>query len=129
MKNIKSNQKIIKEFELKELTDELIDFIGFASIALNHNIDAKRMRLLAQLLAEELIKKNRFNKLYLYQIGVAIKEGVIYCDFEPFLNLRTLIRLIIEHKKKINEAYYQVHTLNRKPEEVPYYQEPKKLLK
>lgn len=124
-----NNKKIIKEFKLDELTNELIDFIGFASIALNHSIDAKRMRLLAQLLAEELINKKRFNKLYLYQIGVAIKEGVIYCDFEPFLNLRTFIRLIIEHKKKINEAYYQVHTLNKKPEEVPYYQEPKKLLK
>ena len=32
------------------------------------------------------------------------------------------------HKKTIDAAYYEVHTLNKPKEEVPYYQEPLKLL-
>ena len=32
-------------------------------------------------------------------------------------------------KNKIDNAEYEVRTLNKNPKEVPYYQEPKKLLK
>jgi len=67
--------------------------------------------------------------LYFNQIQDAFHIGVRFCDFEPFLNIRTFYRWIIAHKKTVNDAYYQVHTLNKKPEEVPFYQEPKKLLK
>ena len=38
-------------------------------------------------------------------------------------------RETVKDKKKVNDAYYQVHTLNKNPNQVPFYQEPLKLLK
>ena len=63
------------------------------------------------------------------QISDSFHIGVRYSEFEPFLNIRTFFRFIISHKKTINDAYYQVHTLNQNPKQVPYYQEQIKLLR
>jgi len=121
--------KTLQEENIKELTEKTLDLIAKTSVELGHRADAKTMASLAKILAEDLQKENRFRRMYFTQIKDSFYQGVRFCDFEPFLNIRTFYRWIIAHKKIVNDAYYQVHTLNKKPEEVPFYQQPKKLLK
>jgi hypothetical protein len=121
--------KTLENENLKELTEKTLDLIAKTSVELGHRADAKTMASLAKILAEDLQKENRFRRMYFNQIKDSFYQGVRFCDFEPFLNIRTFYRWIIAHKKIVNDAYYQVHTLNKKPEEVPFYQQPKKLLK
>jgi hypothetical protein len=121
--------KTLQEENNKELTEKTLDLIAKTSVELGHRADAKSMASLAKILAQDLQTENRFKRLYFNQIQDAFHIGVRFCDFEPFLNIRTFYRWIIAHKKTVNDAYYHVHTLNKKPEEVPFYQEPKKLLK
>jgi hypothetical protein len=121
----------MKEWQDKKelLTTKVYDLIARTSIELGLRTDGKTMASLAKILAEDLLKENRFQHLNFAQIVWAFRVGVRFANFEPYLNIRTFYRWIIEHKKTIDNAYYQVHTLNRPKEEVPYYEEPKKLLK
>lgn len=121
--------KTLENENIQELTEKVLDLVAKTSVELGHKTDAKTMASLSKILAQDLIKENRFKRLFFNQIQDAFHIGVRYCDFEPFLNIRTFYRWIIAHKKTINDAYYQVHTLNRKPEEVPFYQKPLNLLK
>lgn len=120
--------KTLQEENLKELTELTLDLIAKTSVELGHRADAKSMASLAKILAQDLKTENRFKRLYFNQIQDAFHLGVRFCDFEPFLNIRTFYRWIIAHKKTVNDAYYQVHTLNKRPDEVPFYQEPKNLI-
>jgi len=121
--------KTLENENIQELTEKVLDLVAKTSVELGHKTDAKTMASLSKILAQDLIKENRFKRLFFNQIQDAFHIGVRYCDFEPFLNIRTFYRWIIAHKKTINDAYYQVHTLNKKPEEVPFYQKPLNLLK
>jgi hypothetical protein len=121
--------KTLQEENLKELTEKVLDLVAKTSVELGHRADAKTMASLSKILAEDLQKENRMKRMSFNQICDSFRIGVRYCDFEPFLNIRTFYRWIIAHKKTVNDAYYQVHTLNKSPQEVPFYQEPKKLLK
>jgi hypothetical protein len=121
--------KTLQEENLKELTEKTLDLIAKTSVELGHRADAKSMASLAKILADDLQKENRFRRMYFNQVQDAFHIGVRFCDFEPFLNIKTFYRWLIAHKKTVNDAYYQVHTLNKNPKQVPYYQEPKKLLK
>ena len=121
--------KTLQEENLKELTEKTLDLIAKTSVELGHRADAKSMASLAKILADDLQKENRFRRMYFNQVQDAFHIGVRFCEFEPFLNIKTFYRWLIAHKKTINDAYYQVHTLNKNPKQVPYYQEPKKLLK
>mgnify|MGYP003665567049 FL=1 len=121
--------KTLQEENIKELTENVLDIIAKASIELGHRTDAKTMAALAKIFANDLQKENRFKCMTINQIQDAFHIGVRYCDFEPFINIKTFFRFIINHKKTINDAYYQVHTLNQNPRQVPFYQEPLKLLK
>ena len=75
----------------------------------------------------DLQKENRFRRMTFNQIQESFHVGVRYCEFDPFINIKTFFRFIISHKKTINEAIYKTETLNQK--NVPFYQEPIKLLK
>tara|TARA_R100000734_G_C3313648_1_gene105008 strand:+ start:1299 stop:1667 length:369 start_codon:yes stop_codon:yes gene_type:complete len=121
--------KTLQEENLKELTEKTLDLIAKTSVELGHRADAKSMASLAKILADDLQKENRFRRMYFNQVQDAFHIGVRFCEFEPFLNIKTFYRWLIAHKKTVNDAYYQVHTLNKNPKQVPYYQEPKKLLK
>jgi len=121
--------KTLQEENLKELTEKTLDLIAKTSVELGHRADAKSMASLAKILADDLQKENRFRRMYFNQVQDAFHIGVRFCEFEPFLNIKTFYRWLIAHKKTVNDAYYQVHTLNKNPNQVPYYQEPKKLLK
>ena len=121
--------KTLQEENIKELTAKVLDLVAKTSVELGHRADAKTMASLSKILALDLQTENRMKRMTFNQICDSFHIGVRYCDFEPFLNIRTFYRWIIAHKKTVNDAYYQVHTLNKSPQEVPFYQEPKKLLK
>ncbi len=121
--------KQIKEYNLKELSLKIYDLVSITSVEIGHKTDGKTMAALSKIFASDLIKENRFKNLYLYQIQDAFRLGVRFGKDEPFLNIRTFYKWVYAHKKVIDQAYYEVHTLNKPAAEVPYYQEPKKLLK
>ncbi len=121
--------KQIKDYNLKELTNKVYDLVSLTSVEIGHRTGGKTMAALSKIFASDLIKENRFKNLYLYQIQDAFRLGVRFGKDEPFLNIRTFYKWVYAHKKVIDQAYYEVHTLNKPAAEVPYYQEPKKLLK
>ena len=121
--------KQIKEYNLKELSLKIYDLVSITSVEIGHKTDGKTMAALSKIFASDLIKENRFKNLYLYQIQDAFRLGVRFGKDEPFLNIRTFYKWVYAHKKVIDQAYHEVHTLNKPPAEVPYYQENKKLLK
>ena len=112
--------KTLQEENIKELTEKVLDLVAKTSVELGHRADAKTMASLSKILAEDLQKENRMKRMSFNQICDSFRIGVRYCDFEPFLNIRTFYRWIIAHKKTVNDAYYQVHTLNKNPQEVPF---------
>jgi hypothetical protein len=64
------------------------------------------------------------------QIQDAFRLGVRFGDFEPFINIRTFYKWVYLHKKtRIDEATYQVEKLKMPKDQVPFYQEPLRLLK
>lgn len=113
---------------MKELKEKCYDLIVKTSIELGLKTDGKTMASLANILANDLKNEKRFKGLNFNQIQDAFHEGVRFCNFEPFLNVRTFYRWIITHKKVVNDAEYQVRTLGQDPKKVPYYK-PQKLLK
>tara|TARA_R110002020_G_scaffold123146_6_gene279339 strand:+ start:243 stop:611 length:369 start_codon:yes stop_codon:yes gene_type:complete len=121
--------KQLSQENVKDLINKIYDLVAKTSIELGHRTDGKTMAALSKILAEDLIRENRFKRLTFNQIEDSFRIGVRFCDFEPFLNIRTFYRWIIEHKKTIDTAYYKVHTLKQPKDKVLYYQEPIKLLK
>ena len=121
--------KTLQEENFEELKVKVLDLIAKTSVELGHRSDAKTMSALSKIFAEDLQKENRFKRMTFNQIEDAFHIGVRYCDFDPYLNIKTFFRWAIEHKKTVNDAYYSVHTLNKNPKEVPFYQEPKILLR
>ncbi len=121
--------KYLSQENIQELTEKVLDLLAKTSVEIGHKTDGKTMAALSKIFASDLIKENRFKNLYLYQIQDAFRLGVRFGKDEPFLNIRTFYKWVYAHKKVIDQAYYEVHTLNKPAAEVPYYQEPKKLLK
>ena len=121
--------KQLSQENVEDLSKKIYELVAKTSIELGHRTDGKTMAALAKIFANDLVSENRFKRLTFNQIEDAFRIGVRFCDFEPFLNIRTFYRWIITHKKTIDNAYYEVHTLNKPKENVLYYQEPIKLLK
>ena len=121
--------KALQNENLKELTEKVYDLITVTSVELGHRTDGKTMAALAKIFAQDLMTENRFKRLSFNQIHDSFKIGVRFCEFEPFLNIKTFYRWVISHKKTISDAEYKVRTLNQDPKQVPYYQEPIKLIK
>ena len=119
--------KALQQENLKELTKKVLDLIAKTTVELGHRTDAYTMASLAKIFAMDLQKENRFRRMTFNQIEESFHIGVRYCEFEPFINIKTFFRFIISHKKTINEAIYKTETLNQI--DVPFYQEPIKLLK
>ena len=119
--------KPLKEENLKELTERVYDLVSQTSIEIGHKTDGKTMALLSNTFAKDLIQEKRFGKMTFNQVQDAFRLGVRFGKDEPFLNIRTFYKWTYAHKKVIDDATYQVETL--KQENVPYYQEPIKLLK
>jgi len=121
--------KAIKDENIENLKDKVYELINLTSIEIGHRTDGKTMASLAKIFANDLITENRFNRLTFNQIQDAFRIGVRFGKDEPFLNIRTFYKFVHSHKKTIDNAYYEVHTLNKPKDKVLYYQEPIKLLR
>tara|TARA_X000000368_G_scaffold418745_1_gene419754 strand:- start:3144 stop:3506 length:363 start_codon:yes stop_codon:yes gene_type:complete len=119
--------KPLKQENLQDLTEKVLDLVALTSVEIGHRTDAKTLASLSKIFATDLIQEKRFGKMTFNQIQDAFRLGVRFGKDEPFLNIRTFYKWVYAHKKVIDDAYYQVHTLKQK--NVPYYQEPIKLLK
>ena len=119
--------KTLKNENIKELTEKVLDLVAKTSVEIGHKTDPQTMASLSKIFAQDLIKENRFKNLTFNQVEDAFHQGVRFGKDEPFLNIRTFYKWTYAHKKVIDDAYHQVHTLGQK--NVPFYQEPLKLLK
>tara|TARA_R100000781_G_scaffold539_5_gene905 strand:- start:1714 stop:2076 length:363 start_codon:yes stop_codon:yes gene_type:complete len=119
--------KRLKEENLKELTEKVLDLVAKTAVEIGHKCDPKSMASLSKIFAQDLITERRFMNLTFNQVQDAFHQGVRFGKDEPFLNIRTFYKWVYAHKKVIDDATYQTETLGEK--NVPYYQEPIKLLK
>ena len=115
--------KTLKDYKIKELTTKVYDFITRANIEIDGKLDGKTIAGQSKFFAKDLQIKNSFKNQYLYQIRDAFYEGVRDEQEDRFikLNIPTYFRWVRKHKNRIDEAYYNVHTLNQNPKQVQYY--------
>tara|TARA_R110002167_G_scaffold135406_1_gene321809 strand:- start:4 stop:372 length:369 start_codon:yes stop_codon:yes gene_type:complete len=121
--------KTLENENYQELTEKVLDLITKTSIELGHRTYADSLLQLTNSFALDLQKENRFRRMTFNQIEDAFHRGVRYAEFEPFLNIRTFFKFINAHKLVVDDARNKVEVLNQNPNQVPYYQEPLKLLK
>tara|TARA_R110002096_G_scaffold165016_1_gene333278 strand:+ start:88 stop:450 length:363 start_codon:yes stop_codon:yes gene_type:complete len=119
--------KPLKNENLKDLTVKVLDLVARTGVEIGHKTDRETLANLSKVFAQDLIQEKRFGNMTFNQIEDAFRLGVRFGKEEPFLNIRTFYRWSYAHKKVIDNAYYEVHTLGQK--NVPFYQEPIKLLK
>ena len=121
--------KPLKQENLKELTSKVLDLVAKTSVEIGHKTDAQTMASLSKIFAADLIKEKRFGNMTFNQVEDAFHQGVRFGKDEPFLNIRTFYKWCYAHKKLIDNAYYEVHTLGQPKGNTLWYQEPLKLLK
>tara|TARA_R110000824_G_scaffold120643_2_gene276199 strand:+ start:226 stop:594 length:369 start_codon:yes stop_codon:yes gene_type:complete len=121
--------KPLKQENLKDLTKKVLDLVALTSVEIGHRTDAKTLASLSKIFATDLIQEKRFGNMTFNQVEDAFRLGVRFGKEEPFLNIRTFYRWTYAHKKVIDNAWYEVHTLGKPKEQTLYYQEPLKLLK
>ena len=120
--------KTLKQENLKELSEKCLDLLAKTSVEIGHKTDAQTLATLSKIFAEDLMTEKRFGNMTFNQVKDAFHLGVRFGKDEPFLNIRTFYKWTYEHKKeRIDNAYYEVHTLNKDPKTVPYYQSQKLL--
>ena len=121
--------KPLKQENLQELTAKVLDLIAQTSVEIGHKTDPQTMASLSKIFAQDLIQEKRFGNMSWNQVVDGFRLGIRFGKEEPFLNIRTFYRWTYSHKKVIDNAWYEVHTLGKPKEETLYYQEPLKLLK
>tara|TARA_R110000824_G_scaffold27_1_gene100 strand:+ start:210 stop:572 length:363 start_codon:yes stop_codon:yes gene_type:complete len=119
--------KPLKNENLKDLTEKVLDLVARTGVEIGHKTDRETLANLSKVFAQDLIQEKRFGNMTFNQVEDAFRLGVRFGKEEPFLNIRTFYRWVYAHKKVVDNAYYEVHTLGQK--NVPFYQEPIKLLK
>jgi aryl-alcohol dehydrogenase-like predicted oxidoreductase len=121
--------KPLKQENLEELKVKVLDLIAKTSVEIGQKPDRQTMAGLSKVFAQDLIQEKRFGNMTFNQIEDAFRLGVRFGKEEPFLNIRTFYRWAYAHKKVIDNAWYEVHTLGKSKQETLYYQEPLKLLR
>jgi len=121
--------KPLKQENLESLKKKVLNLISKTSVEIGHRADPKTLAGLSKIFAQDLIQEKRFGNMTFNQIEDAFRLGVRFGEAEPFLNIRTFYRWAYTHKKVIDNAWYEVHTLGKSKQETLYYQEPLKLLK
>ena len=121
--------KALKQENLKELTEKVYELLNQTAIEIGHKADGKTLAALSKIFAQDLIQEKRFGNMSWNQVVDGFRLGIRFGKEEPFLNIRTFYRWTYAHKKVIDNAWYEVHTLGKPKEETLYYQEPLKLLK
>lgn len=121
--------KPLKQENIEDLKKKVLNLIAKTSVEIGHRIDSKTLASLSKIFAQDLIQEKRFGNMTFNQIEDAFRIGVRFGKEEAFLNIRTFYRWTYEHKKVIDNAYYEVHTLGKSKQETLYYQEPLKMLR
>lgn len=121
--------KPLKQENLQELTEKVLDLVAKTSVEIGHRSDAQTLASLSKIFAADLIQEKRFGNMTFNQVQDGFRLGVRFGKDEPFLNIRTFYKWTYAQKKVIDNAYYEVHTLGKEPTKVLYYQESLKLLK
>lgn len=119
--------KPLKQENIKELTEKVLDLVAKTGVEIGHKTDAQTMANLSKIFAQDLMTERRFMNLTFNQVQDAFHQGVRFGKDEPFLNIRTFYKWVYSHKKVISDAIYQTETLGQK--NVQFYQESIKLLK
>ena len=117
--------KPLKQENLKELTEKVLDLIAKTSVEIGHRTDSITLVTLSKIFATDLIQEKRFGNMTFNQVQDAFRLGVRFGKDDPFLNIRTFYKWTYAHKKVIDDATYQTETLKEK--NVPYYQSQKLL--
>ena len=116
--------KTLKNENLQELTEKVLDLIAKTSVEIGHKIDANTMASLSKIFAQDLQKENRFKNLTFNQVQDAFHQGVRFGKDEPFLNIRTFYKWTYKHKQVVDDAENQVTKLGMPKDKVPFYQKP-----
>ena len=119
--------KHLKDYNVQELARKVLDLLAKTSVEIGHRTDSKTLASLSKIFAQDLITERRFRNLFFKQIEQAFHIGVRFGKDEPYMNIRTFYKWVYSHKKTIDHAYYEVHTLGNDPKSVPFY-EPTKLI-
>ena len=121
--------KPLKQETLEELKGKVLNLVAKTSVEIGHRTDPKTLASLSKIFAQDLIQEKRFGNMTFNQVVDAFRLGVRFGKEEPFLNIRTFYRWTYAHKKVIDNAYYEVHTLGKPKQETLYYQEPLKQIR
>ncbi len=119
--------KKLKQENIQELTEKVLDLVAKTGVEIGHKTDRETLANLSKIFAADLIEEKRFQNMTFNQVKDAFHQGVRFGKEEPFLNIRTFYKWVYAHKKVVDNAYYQVHTLNQDPKTVPYYESQKLL--
>tara|TARA_R100001460_G_scaffold46316_2_gene83829 strand:- start:11496 stop:11864 length:369 start_codon:yes stop_codon:yes gene_type:complete len=120
--------KPLKQENLQELSEKVLDLIAKTSVEIGHKTDPQTLASLSKIFAQDLISEKRFGNMTFNQVQDAFHQGVRFAKDEPFLNIRTFYKWVYAHKKVIDNAWYEVKTLGKDPKKVLFYQEPLKLI-
>ena len=100
----------LKQEELKELTEKVLDLLAKTAVEIGHRSDAQTLASLSKIFAADLIQEKRFGNMTWNQVLDAFHSGVRFGKDEPFLNIRTFYKWVYAHKKVVDDATYQVRT-------------------
>tara|TARA_R100000781_G_scaffold101429_1_gene64912 strand:+ start:168 stop:512 length:345 start_codon:yes stop_codon:yes gene_type:complete len=109
----------------KEFIEKVLGLISQSAILMGKKPDAQTLAVLSTHFAKVLLNNKRLKTLTWNQVETAFEEGIL--KENQFLSIPTLYKWCIDMKEKINNAYYEVHTLGKDPKTVPYYQKQKLL--
>jgi uncharacterized Fe-S cluster-containing radical SAM superfamily enzyme len=102
------------------MKEKLYDIISRTAIELGHKTDGKTLAVLAKTFAYDLETDKRFRRLTIEDVDIAFRLGVRN-EQEAFLNIKTFYRWCLEHKRRLEYAYFEVHRYGVNPKLVPYY--------
>jgi len=109
----------------REFIEKVLGLISTSAILMGKKPDAQTLAVWSTHFAKVLLNDRSLRTLTWEQVEVAFEEGILIED--QFLSIPTFYKWCKIQKKKINDAYYDVHTLGKDPDKVLYYN-PKKLL-
>ena len=118
--------KPLKQENLEELKEKVYKLVSQTAIEIGHKADGKTMASLSKIFATDLIREKRFGNMTFNQVADAFHYGVRFGKDEPFLNIRTFYKWTYKMKEMCDNAYYEVHTLNKPKGNTLWYQEPLK---
>ena len=68
--------KPLKNENLQELTEKVLDLVAKTSVEIGHKTDANTMATLSKIFAQDLIQEKRFGNMTFNQIEDAFRYGV-----------------------------------------------------